>query len=108
MRGSVHEIDTSLRGCGWALNLFPAIAADSGTAETREAAMAAFKTQWTRRRGGSIRGSGGPEGRKKAALRGCRGADEAWPRDEANACGLQCARASIRSVGFGLCRFGCL
>jgi hypothetical protein len=28
------------------LNLFPAFAADSGTAETREAVMDAFKAQW--------------------------------------------------------------
>jgi hypothetical protein len=30
----------------WAVQLFPAVAADSGTAETREAAMAEFKAQW--------------------------------------------------------------
>jgi hypothetical protein len=35
----------------WAVQLFPATAADSGTAETREAAMAEFKAQWMRRRG---------------------------------------------------------
>ena len=35
----------------WAVQLFPAVGADSGTAETREAAMAEFKAQWTRLRG---------------------------------------------------------
>ncbi len=32
----------------WALNLFPAVAADSGAAETREVAMAACKERWER------------------------------------------------------------
>ena len=35
----------------WAVQLFPAVAANSGTAETREAAMDAFKAQWMQRRG---------------------------------------------------------
>jgi hypothetical protein len=35
----------------WALNLFPAMPADSGTEEPREAAMATLKAQWLRRRG---------------------------------------------------------
>jgi len=35
----------------WAVQLFPAEGADSGTAETREAAMAEFKAQWIARRG---------------------------------------------------------
>ena len=38
-------------GWFWAVQLFPAVAADSGTAETREAAMDAFKAQWIARRG---------------------------------------------------------
>jgi hypothetical protein len=39
----------------WAVQLFPAVAADSGTAETREAAMDAFKAQWMRWRDPWIR-----------------------------------------------------
>ena len=34
----------------WALNIFPALAADGGTEATREAAMAALKARWERRR----------------------------------------------------------
>lgn len=34
----------------WALHIFPAVAADHGDEETREAAMAALKAQWLRRR----------------------------------------------------------
>jgi hypothetical protein len=34
----------------WAVQLFPAVGADSGTAETREAAMAEFKAQWSQTR----------------------------------------------------------
>jgi hypothetical protein len=33
----------------WALNLFPAVAADSDSADTREAAMPALKAQWLAR-----------------------------------------------------------
>lgn len=38
----------------WALNLFPAVAADSGAAETREVAMAACKERWERYLGLSL------------------------------------------------------
>jgi hypothetical protein len=35
----------------WAVQLVPAVGDDSGSAETREATMAAFKAQWVARRG---------------------------------------------------------
>jgi hypothetical protein len=34
----------------WAVQIFPAVASDSGAAESREAAMAALKAQWLLRR----------------------------------------------------------
>jgi hypothetical protein len=34
----------------WAVQIFPAVGADSGTAETREAAMTELKAQWLQRR----------------------------------------------------------
>ena len=52
--GRIYKLSVAPAGNRWfwALNPFPAVPADSGTAETREAAMDAFKTQWLRRRSG--------------------------------------------------------
>jgi hypothetical protein len=60
--GRIYKLSVAPTGNWWfwAVQLFPAVGAHSGTAETREAAMAEFKAQWTRRLGGSIRGSSGP------------------------------------------------
>ena len=51
--GRIYKLSVAPTGNWWfwAVQLFPAVGADSGTAETREAAMAEFKEQWTRRRG---------------------------------------------------------
>src|SRR3974390_1554159 len=51
--GRIYKLSVAPTGNWWfwAAQLFPAVAADSGTAETREAAMEAFKAQWIQRRG---------------------------------------------------------
>jgi hypothetical protein len=51
--GRVYKLSVAPTGHSWfwAVQLFPAVGADTGTAETREAAMAAFKAQWIARRG---------------------------------------------------------
>ena len=51
--GRIYKLSVAPTGNWWfwAVQLFPAVAADSGTGETREAAMAAFKAQWMQRRG---------------------------------------------------------
>jgi len=51
--GRIYKLSVAPTGNWWlwAVQLFPAVAADSGTTPTREAAMAAFKAQWMRRRG---------------------------------------------------------
>jgi hypothetical protein len=51
--GRIYKLSVAPTGNWWfwALQLFPAVAADSGTVETREAAMAEFKAQWLKRRG---------------------------------------------------------
>ena len=48
--GRIYKLSVAPTGNWWfwALNLFPAVAGDSGTAETREVAMAAFEAQWRR------------------------------------------------------------
>ena len=51
--GRIYKLSVAPTGNWWfwAVQLFPAEAADSGTAATREAAMAEFKAQWMQRRG---------------------------------------------------------
>jgi hypothetical protein len=51
--GRIYKLSVAPTGNWWfwAVQLFPAVAADSGTAETREAAMAEFKAHWMQRRG---------------------------------------------------------
>ena len=51
--GRIYKLTVALTGNWWfwAVQLFPAVGADSGTAETREAAMAELKAQWMQRRG---------------------------------------------------------
>ena len=51
--GRIYKLSVAPTGKWWfwAVQLFPAVGADSGTAETREAAMDAFKAQWIARRG---------------------------------------------------------
>ena len=51
--GRIYKLSVAPTGNWWfwAVQLFPAVGADSGTAETREAVMAEFKAQWMQRRG---------------------------------------------------------
>jgi hypothetical protein len=51
--GRIYKLSVAPTGNWWfwAVQLFPAVGDDTGTAETREAAMAAFKAQWIARRG---------------------------------------------------------
>jgi hypothetical protein len=51
--GRIYKLSVAPTGNWWfwAVQLFPAEGADSGTAPTREAAMDAFKAQWIARRG---------------------------------------------------------
>jgi hypothetical protein len=51
--GRIYNVGHSPSGMPWfwAVQLYPAVADDRGTAETLEGAMAAFKAQWTKRRG---------------------------------------------------------
>jgi hypothetical protein len=51
--GRIYSVAPTGNWLFWAVQLFPAVAADSGTAETREAAMAEFKVQWIQRRVGA-------------------------------------------------------
>ena len=51
--GRIYKLSAAPTGNWWfwAVQLFPAVGADSGSAPTREAAMAEFKAQWMQRRG---------------------------------------------------------
>jgi hypothetical protein len=61
--GRIYKLSVAPTGNWWfwAVQLFPAVGADSGTAETREAARTHSRRSGWSGVGGNIRGSGGPK-----------------------------------------------